>query len=133
MAFRFPSSVFPVLLGAALALPGAASAEAFDPVPPADTVAIASGGLQPARLALSGAPRLVFVNDSASLVRVELDLARGEGIACGGGGEPPTRGRKFVVSNGGLLECEAPAASVAYRVFRNGGGETEELRGSIEP
>lgn len=133
MAFRFPSSVFPVLLGAALALPGAASAEAFDPAVPLDTVAIGSGRLQPARLALSGAPRLVFVNDSASLVRVELDLARGEGIACGGGGEPASRGRKFVVANGGRLECEAPSGAVAYRVFRNGGGETEELRGSIEP
>ena len=133
MIVRFRSLWTLLSLVAVLAGPGAAGAEAFDPPAPSDTVEIGGGVLRPERLSLSGAPRLVFQNGSATMARVELDLARGEGIACASAGEPPSKGRKFVVATGGRLECEAPSREVAYRVFRNGGGAMEELHGAIEP
>ena len=139
MAFRFLSFVILPPLLAALAVllavgwPAAAAAEAFDPPVSVDTVEIGRAGLRPEHLTLTGGQRLVFLNRSGGMARVELELARGEGIACGGSGGAPSRGRKFVVATGERLECEAPTSEVAYRVFRNGGGGLEQLHGSIEP
>ncbi len=111
----------------------AAHAQSIDAVQPgAATVQIAGAALLPERLDLIGSQRLVFRNDSASYARVELDLAHGEGIVCASDGERPLRGRKFVVAIGASLECEAPNAAVAYRVFRSGAGGVVESAGRIE-
>lgn len=99
---------------------------------PGATVQIAGAALLPERLDLAGNQRLVFRNDSASYARVELDLARGEGIVCSSDGDQPVRGRKFVVAIGASLECEAPLAAVDYRVFRNSGSGVIESEGRIE-
>lgn len=104
---------------------------AVQPAPGA-TVQIAGAALLPERLDLAGNQRVVFRNDSSSYARVELDLARGEGIVCTSDGEQPVRGRKFVVAIGASLECEAPLAAVDYRVFRNSGSGVIESEGRIE-
>jgi hypothetical protein len=75
--------------------------------------------------------RLVFANPGPETARVELALPRGEGIACASPGETPAKGRKFVVSGGATLACDAPAESTAYRVFR-GPGTTAAENGRIE-
>ncbi len=107
-----------------------ARAEAFEPLEPAGTVRIAVSGLEPERLTLPQGQKLTFRNEGATLMRVELDLERGAGIACAARGEEPSRGRKFVVATGSALECDAPSEAVAYRVFRSG---APELRGQVEP
>jgi hypothetical protein len=96
------------------------------------TVQIAGAALLPERLDLAVDQRVVFRNDSESYARVELDLAHGQGIVCTSDGEPPVRGRKFVVAIGASLECEAPHAAVGYRVFRSGAGGVVESAGRIE-
>jgi len=79
MAFRMRSFVIPLPLLAALALPGVALAEAFDPPASADTVEIGGSRLQPERLTLSGGHRIVFRNGSntmlAQLKKGVLELA----------------------------------------------------------
>ncbi len=96
------------------------------------TVQIAGAALLPERLDLGSGQRLVFRNDSESFARVELELAHGSGIVCASDGERAVRARKFVVAIGASLECEAPKAAVAYRVFRSGAGGVVESAGRIE-
>lgn len=123
-------SVSSLVLAISFSATRPAGAEAFEPPEPAGTVRIVSDGLEPERLALPPGQRLTFRNEGATLMRVELDLERGAGIACAARGEEPARGRKFVVATGSALECDAPSGAVAYRVFRSG---APELRGRIEP
>ncbi len=110
-----------------------ARSEAFDPPTGSRaTVQIESAKLSPERVNLASGQHLIFHNESAGMARVELDLARGEGIVCGSSGEQPTRGRKFVVASGADLECEAPAVAVGYRVLHSGSGPVVESSGRIE-
>jgi len=126
---------FATLTAAAFALGSVSTArsEAFDPpVASRATVQIETAKLDPERLSVSSGQHLIFHNDSAGMARVELDLARGEGIVCGSSGEQPAKGRKFVVASGADLECEAPAVAVGYRVFHSGPGPVVESSGRIE-
>jgi len=52
-------------------------------------------------------------------------MARGEGVACTKPSEAPRKARKFLVLGGATLDCEAPAESVGWHVYRAGAPESE--------
>ncbi len=117
-----------VALGLALGWAATSGAESL--VPPATAATVRIGG-SPAGLAvvaLAPGQHVVFQNDSSAMARVELDLGRGEGIACSAAGEPTRVARKFVVAGGTALECAPPAAPVSYRVFQSGSGGDSRVR-----
>lgn len=99
------------------------------------TVRITGSTLEPGRMAVGPAQHVVFRNDAPVMARVELDLPRGEGILCRSGGDGASRGRKFVVGGGDVLECEAPPSKTRYRVFRVGAGGSAPVAsvGELEP
>jgi hypothetical protein len=124
------------LLPAAIGLAAAAHAEPLAaPNGGLATVRITGSALEPGRVAVGAAQHVVFQNDAAVMARVELELPRGEGIVCRTGREEATRGRKFVVAGGDVLECEPPGSRTRYRVYRVGaaGGAPVASQGELDP
>jgi len=112
---------------AALLVPFVAGAESSGPPPGPSTaiVRIDAAAVAPLALPVASGQRVAFRNDSPAMARVELDLARGEGVACATPGETPRKARKFVVPGGATLDCDAPAESVDWHVYRAGAPESE--------
>ena len=123
-----------IALGLALGWAVTSGAESL--VPASGAAATVRLGAGDADVALTPGQHVVFQNDSSAIARVELDLGRGEGIACSAAGEPTRVARKFVVAGGSALDCESPVAPVAYRVFQSapgGDSRVRETSGRIEP
>jgi hypothetical protein len=84
----------------------------------------------PGEVTVMPGTRFTIANPGRDIARIEIDLPRGGGIACAQPGEAAATGRKFVLSSGTSLACDAPPESVAYRVFR-GPGTSNESKGRI--
>lgn len=110
-----------------LCFAAAAGAEAFGPPPEpsAVVVQIDAREVAPLDVPVASGQRVVFRNDSSAMARIELDLERGDGVACTTAGEAPRRARKFVVPGGATLDCDAPTESVDWHVYRAGAPASE--------